>query len=271
MRELQEQLEQAQAEVEAEQEAERMRLLEQQRAVEEVQRREEQKRAEAEAAKRVEAHAKAERRKQGVIRRPKACDQCMRANVTCEWLTEGRAKAYNHCREQHTLCMVDGKGVGVKKQKRTEGGAEAEPEAGPSRQQGSGVQSPETESGGLAALNGTLILIARKLGGIQAMLARMQKTQEGLLETLTLMCEQMAGEELESEAETAEIAEVVEEMAELDAEMVELDAEMVGHQKEKEKEKKRMEKKKAKKPETEEDAEESEEETGLAEKKQRKE
>ena len=251
--------------MEAEQEAEQVRLLERQRAVEEVQRREEQKRAEAEAAK----HAEAEWRKQGVIRRPKACDQCVRVNVTCEWPTEGRAKACDRCQEQHVPCMVDGKGVRVKKRKRTEGGAEAELEVGPSRQQGSGVQGPEMESGGLAALNGILVLIARKLGGIQATLTGMQKTQEGLLETLTLMCERMAGEESELEAEMVEIVEVAEEMAELDAEMAE-------HQKEKEKEKKRKtekrtEKKKAKKPETEEDVEEIEEKTGPVEKKQRKE
>ena len=96
MRELQEQLEQAQAKVEveqeAEQEAERVRLLERQRAVEEAQRREEQKRAEAEAAKRAEA----ERRKQGVIRRPKACNQCVRANVTCEWPTGAIGSCLKH-------------------------------------------------------------------------------------------------------------------------------------------------------------------------------
>ena len=141
---------------------------------------------------------------------------------------------------------------------------ETEPKASSSCQQGSRVQSPEMESGGLAMLNDTLVLITWRLGGIQATLARMQEAQEGLLETLTLMCEQMAGEESESEAETAKVAEVAEKMVKLDVEMAE-------HQKEKEKEKrkteKRMGKKKAKKPEMKEDAEETEEETGPMEKK----
>lgn len=266
MRELQEQLEKAQAEVEAEQEAERVRLLERQREVEEAQRREERKRVEAEAAKRAEAHAAAERSKQGVVRHSKDCDQCRKAGVACEWQTGGRVKACDRCREQHATCKIDGQGVGPKKRKRTEAGVDPEPEAGPSRQQESGVRGPETENGGLAALNGTLVLIARKLGGIQATLTGMLEAQEGLLDTLTLMCERMGGEESESEPEPEEVAEVAAEIAELNAEKAE-------HQTEKKAEK-RTEKRKAKKPETEEEeTEEAEEteETGPAEKKQRKE
>lgn len=260
MRELQEQLEKAQAEVEAEQEAERVRLLERQREVEEAQRREERKRVEAEAAKRAEAHAAAERSKQGVVRHSKDCDQCRKAGVACEWQTGGRVKACDRCREQHATCKIDGQGVGPKKRKRTEAGVDPEPEAGPSRQQESGVRGPETENGGLAALNGTLVLIARKLGGIQATLTGMLEAQEGLLDTLTLMCERMAGEESESEPEPEEVEEAA-------TELVELDSEEAESQEQKKKGKK-TEKKKRKSTEKEEEESEG---AGPVEKKQRKE
>ena len=160
MRELQEQLEQAQVKVKVEQKAERMYLLEQQCAVEEVQRREEQKQAEAEAAKHAEAHAEVERRKQDVIQCIKVCNQCLQAKVTCEWSMEVKARVCDRCRKQHAMCVVNGKGVGLKKREWIEGGAETKLEAGPLHQQESGVQSPKTKSGGLAMLNDTLMLIA---------------------------------------------------------------------------------------------------------------
>ena len=79
-----------------------------------------------------------------------------------------------------------------------------EPEASLSQQQGSGVQSPETESGSLAALNDTLVLIVRKLNGIQTMLTEMLEMQNGFLETLTLMCEENEGGNRTGEEEVAE-------------------------------------------------------------------